>query len=291
MRRYARIAAALAVVAVAAGCSAAPDAGGEAVAAPVSAATTAPVSAPAPVEAPGSAEGEAFDLGVPYGALGWDVSYPQCNGALPEQREFAVVGMDGELPIDVNPCFAEQADWAEQSGGPQLWYVNAANPAGLGTATWPRAGSNRYGECSGGADEACSYQYGADRAAEDLATAGGRLRPGAVIFIVVEREFSWEDGEQTPQTRLATLEGMADAYREVGVVPGIYSTAEDWRVLMGELQADHGLYGLPIWLRDAANLDDAKERCQLPSFTGGKIVLSQVPGSRTASGLDENVAC
>ncbi|WP_337587578.1 hypothetical protein [Crystallibacter crystallopoietes] len=73
--------------------------------------------------------------------LGNDISWPQCNKALPEGQAFGIVGVNGGLANNTNPCFAEQLDWAEQSTGGTgqplvALYVNTANPGHAGT-WWP----------------------------------------------------------------------------------------------------------------------------------------------------------
>jgi len=61
-------------------------------------------------------------LGVPSAAahpgddaeVGYDVSYPQCDDALPDDPAFAVVGVNGGLATRPNPCLAEQLAWAAE---------------------------------------------------------------------------------------------------------------------------------------------------------------------------------
>ena len=80
--------------------------------------------------------------------VGYDVSYPQCGTALPRDRAFAVVGVNGGLSTRANPCLAAQLAWAWGSSGavreqPRAQvYLNTANPGELRTqvTTWPDDG-------------------------------------------------------------------------------------------------------------------------------------------------------
>ncbi len=116
-------------------------------------------------------------LGVPAAAahpgddaeVGYDVSYPQCDDALPDDPAFAVVGVNGGLATRPNPCLAEQLAWAaERTTGavaaqPRLQlYVNTANPGQVRdrVTTWPARGRTPYGRCEGDNSRACSWQYG-----------------------------------------------------------------------------------------------------------------------------------
>lgn len=137
-------------------------------------------------------------------ATGYDVSYPQCGGSFPTGQSFGIVGVNGGLANDLNPCLGpyqggavgtSELYWAQatsnglpsSTGGLQPkagLYVNTADPGNLyggqQVADWPSSGSNVYGTCttttvttsSGtdtvGADStACAYQYGWDRAQAD----------------------------------------------------------------------------------------------------------------------------
>src|SRR5689334_19422140 len=66
--------------------------------------------------------------------IGYDVSHPQCGHALPPGPAFGVVGVNGGLATNANPCLVTQLQWAWTSTGAvptqpktQL-YLNTANP-------------------------------------------------------------------------------------------------------------------------------------------------------------------
>ena len=44
---------------------------------------------------------------------GYDISYPQCKGALPTKFVgYAIIGLNGGKPFSENKCFQKQWDWA-----------------------------------------------------------------------------------------------------------------------------------------------------------------------------------
>src|SRR3712207_6767412 len=158
--------------------------------------------------------------------VGYDVSRPQCGTTLPTARAFAVVGVNGGLSTKANPCLSTQLRWAWRSNGSvtnqpkaQL-YLNTANPGELRAqvATWPKAGSTPYGTCAGGNDQACSWQYGYERAQNSVVSfftpaarsAGVDTLPSRYTWwLDVETENTWQSGSAGALARnRATLEGM-----------------------------------------------------------------------------------
>ena len=90
--------------------------------------------------------------------VGYDVSYPQCGTLLPQDRAFAIIGVNGGLSTRANPCLAAQLNWAWEASGAvaaqpraQL-YLNTANPGELRdqVTTWPTRGATPYGSCDRG---------------------------------------------------------------------------------------------------------------------------------------------
>ena len=132
--------------------------------------------------------GKPSDGGKTNDPYGLDVSWPQCDRTLPTDQAFAVVGVNGGLANTTNPCLAEQLEWGDASSGSVAWqprlqlYVNTANPAGLGTQSWPtnntdpdgETSPNPHGTCEvddqGELNDsiACAWQYGWTRAVEDV---------------------------------------------------------------------------------------------------------------------------
>jgi hypothetical protein len=139
----------------------------------------------------------ALFLGAPRAALatpspvGYDLSYPQCESLLPPFASFAIVGVNGGLANDPNPCLAQQLTWASAAPGLQRptlpglsFYLLAADP-GNGVADWPTPAVGTattptpYGACDGSWSRACAYAYGTQRAAYSYALIAAAEQPPA----------------------------------------------------------------------------------------------------------------
>ncbi|GHG52908.1 hypothetical protein GCM10012320_23410 [Sinomonas cellulolyticus] len=249
-------------------------------------------SSPA-MAAPGSSDGGAGP------ALGIDVSWPQCGASLPADGAFAIVGVNGGRASTTNPCLADQLRWAVASRGGTFQstvqlYVNTDNPGGPSpSSSWPGSGSTPYGTCDGSGSTACSWQYGWDRAMEDMA---GRLAPAAQAagLLASPSAYTWWLDVETGNTwqadaagNRAVLEGMAAAFSHEGVRVGVYSSPYMWEDLIGTVSSTSPLYTLNSWLPGALSAEDAAANCKLdPLMAGGHVVLTQY-----TTGLDYNYPC
>jgi hypothetical protein len=266
----------------------------------------APVSAARPTKPGGGGETAKDPLGI-------DVSWPQCGRKLPTSQAFAIVGVNGGLATTTNDCLAEQLVWGSKSVGGtnqellQL-YVNTANPGGLNTPSWPKnnidtAGnntSNPEGTCDGSDSLACAWQYGWNRAEEDVRL---RFAPAAdaakidtnpatyIWWLDVETENTWKlDGSQFDhESNVAVLEGMTAYFEGIGIRVGLYSTGPQWnRIVGGAVASDSNLIGLDNWRPGGASLSTAKQACSAdPLTTGGRVVLTQF----VSKNLDYNYSC
>ncbi|WP_299954228.1 hypothetical protein [uncultured Modestobacter sp.] len=242
--------------------------------------------------------------------VGYDVSYPQCGTELPDDAAYAVIGVNGGIATTENPCLADQWEWAHGSSGAvsaqpvaQL-YVNTANPGEVRAqvSTWPRTGVNRYGVCDGGNTAACSYEYGVDRAEDDVRMVLdilGDLPGDAAVteadleglrwWLDVETMNTWQtDGVQARRNNRATLEGMADHLTSVGGWVGLYSTGYQWGEIVGDVPRWSSLYELDSWLAGAQSWAGAVHNCRdEPLVEGGQVVLSQY----VVDDLDHDHSC
>ncbi len=242
--------------------------------------------------------------------VGNDVSWPQCGRTLPTGQAFGIVGVNGGLATTTNECLATQLTWAYKSSGSssqpkaQL-YVNTANPGGLNTPSWPKnntdpAGtptSNPYDTCDGSDSLACAWQYGWNRALEDVRD---RFAPAARTAVVnadpagytwwldVETENTWKTGIDGQTSNRADMEGMLAYFKSVNATVGLYSTTYQWGQIAGTVPVGSSLNGLASWHAGARNLSDAKSKCTLrPLTAGGKTVLVQY----IANNFDHNYSC
>ena len=238
--------------------------------------------------------------------VGYDVSYPQCGTALPSARAFAIVGVNGGLSTKANPCLSTQLRWAARSNGsvttqPKAQvYLNTANPGELRAqvSTWPTAGSTPYGTCAGENDQACSWQYGYERALNSVVShftpaaraAGVDTLPSRYTWwLDVETENTWQSGSSDAQARnRATLEGMTAYLLARGGRVGYYSSSLQWAQIVGSVPSDSMLAGRPSWLAGSTSLSDAQSDCRNPALSpGGRVTLTQY----IANGVDRNRAC
>lgn len=224
--------------------------------------------------------------------LGIDVSWPQCGKVLPKTQAFAIVGVNGGLANDTNICLKDQLIWGKSSigGTPQdslQLYVNTANPGGLNTASWPKnnidpAGTsapNPYNVCDGSDSLACAWQYGWNRALEDVrdrfqpaaSLAGVPTTPSSYIWwLDVETENTWKLSGTTfdRQSNVADIEGMAAYFKSVYGRVGLYSTGSQWnQITGGAITAGSNLNGLNNWRPGGASLSTAKQACTATPLT------------------------
>lgn len=231
--------------------------------------------------------------------LGVDVSYPQCGTKLPSGQAFAIVGVNGGLANNNNPCLTQQLDWAAQTTGitsqPKVsLYVNTANP-GLAATVWPTNNSyngisitNPYGECAGAEGVACAYVYGWTRAYQDVHERNVPNPTNYKWWLDVETTNSWSTTDLAANA--ASLEGMVDYFKSVGVPSiGVYSTNYQWNTIVGSnLSSTSSLNGLDSWMAGARTQRGAEQNCTNPPFTPtGRVVLGQF----VSKGLDYNVSC
>lgn len=231
--------------------------------------------------------------------LGNDVSWPQCNKALPKGAAFGIVGVNNGLANTTNPCLKEQLAWAGTTAGltgqPQVaLYVNTANPGTAGS-WWPTndkypAGTavhNPYGPCrAGDVGAACSYMYGYAKAYDDANIRGVRDPAGYLWWLDVETGNSWSSSDKTANR--AVLEGMTEFFHSIEADVGIYSTGYQWGQIVGTVSSTSNLYTLPSWLAGARTASGAKANCSnAPLTAGGKVTLTQV----VSRGFDYDYSC
>jgi hypothetical protein len=234
---------------------------------------------------------------APRVPLGIDVSWPQCDKTLPRGQAFAIVGVNGGLANNTNPCFATQLAWAAKSTGgtgqPRVaLYVNTANPGHQGS-WWPasnqyegRAIANPYGSCTGLEGAACAYIYGYAKSYDNVTSRGVKNPSSYLWWLDVEMINTWSGTDKVANA--AVLEGMTAHLKSIGARVGLYSTHYQWDLIVGQVKSTSNLRGLPSWLAGANGVTGAKGMCSWPGLT---------PGSRTtmtqfvSNNLDYDHSC
>jgi hypothetical protein len=219
---------------------------------------------------------------------GYDVSYPQCSGSYPANVLFGVVGVNGGLAHNANPCLAAELRWARDAPGqkrprqpPLSLYIDTGNP-GTQVSQWPKGGNAPdYGACNGLLTNACSYIYGLQRAAYSyhlLAPLDPVAAQAAPWWLDVELTLSWAG---TYELNIAALKGYVAGLRAAGVTGpiGIYSTGVQWKEITGlTAQTTGSAFNgqLPDWIAGTSTaVAQARQSCVSDGFTGAAPTLAQ----------------
>ena len=232
---------------------------------------------------------------------GYDASYPQCSSSYPSNPLFAIVGVNGGLANNANPCVGSEMRWARAAPGqrrpkqPRLsLYINTGNPGAHHVADWPSGGRTpAYGACNGELTNACSYIYGKQRAAHSyhlvaaLAPATAETVPW---WLDVELMSSWAG---TYQLNIAALQGFIAGLRSSGASGpiGIYSTGAQWKDITGlTAQTTPRAFGsqLQDWVAGTVTtVTQARQNCTSGGFTGVAPTLAQY----RLGALDADLRC
>jgi hypothetical protein len=186
---------------------------------------------------------------VVAGAVGSDISWPQCGRAYPATPPFAIVGVTDGRPYTENPCLVSEYRWARASGVVE-YYMNTANPGvALG--------------------DAYNYGFNAARDAYGYATSHVSAGPGHLWWLDVETDNSWSNDHGANTTVIA---GSIAFFRSHGVAVGIYSTRFQWGVITGGA----AIPSVPNWVPGAESATEAATLCApSQSFSGGPVAMTQ----------------
>ena len=245
----------------------------------------------------------AWALIAPPGAVGHDVSYPQCGTALPTSGTFGVVGVNGGKVSTTNPCLSSQYAWAAKTSSGAALYANTGNPGSISTFYWPASGSRDPALCtdrSSASDPGCAYDYGWHGAKNSLQIAQNAVSgaSGRTWWLDVELANSWNG---SPTANAAALQGALDGMHDAGVgTVGLYSTAYQWSQITGGYSSGnaatyrsawaasftpkHPMEQAPLWVAGLSTLDAASRNCST-SFTGGTTALAQYTDGATDGDL------
>jgi hypothetical protein len=220
---------------------------------------------------------------------GYDASYPQCSGSYPSNPLFGIVGVNGGLANNANPCLSGELQWARDAPGqkrpnqpPLSLYIDTGNPGGHHVADWPSGGTApAYGPCNGLLTDACSYVYGEQRAARSyqlVAALDAIAAETGPWWLDVELTASWAG---TYELNIAALRGFIAGLRDAGATGpiGIYSTGAQWKDITGlTAQTTRTVFNgqLSDWVAGTrATLAQSRKNCINGGFTGAQPTLAQ----------------
>jgi hypothetical protein len=188
-------------------------------------------------------------------ATGYDISWPQCGGAMPPASDIAIVGVDDGHPFSQNPCLTQELAWA-QGAKQQGQYMVLDSPVGWSS---PHVLEYAYhgpaGDCTATEYECLSFNWGYNAANADLQYAAAQGASSDNWWLDVEVPSAGSVNPPGPTcytanfwicdtTANSTIILAAVAVLEAhGKHVGVYSTKTQWQTITGGLPL-----GLPIWI-------------------------------------------
>lgn len=225
------------------------------------------------------------------GALGTDVSWPQCQGGLPmplAAAQFVVVGLTDGPAFSANHCLRAQASWIRAHHRHVATYAVVSYPH--------RADLRRLGHRGPYSRRTLAGRLrnvGFQQARLNLRRMHGAGLHSPVLWIDLEPS-STHPWARRHVLNAAVVRGLVHGYRRAGQRIGFYSTALIWREIVGRLR-----FGAPEWrTAGPASPGAALGRCgeRAAAIQGGPAVLAQwwndrrdhdllCPGSRGATAM------
>jgi hypothetical protein len=207
------------------------------------------------------------------GAVGVDVSYPNCSDTMPKAA-FGIVGVTGGLVYSQNDCLAVQASKFSNLS----LYMNTGLNASAASPHYAKA----LEEC-GGDVQCAAYRYGYNAAVDAVSYATSRNVASDRWWLDVETENTWST--DTAQNR-RSIQGAYDALRVHGAaLVGVYSTTYQWNEITGGWQNNWPSWGASTW----TTAKQASKFCTGHEFTGGPTLLIQFRSKQ--SKVSQDVAC
>ena len=240
----------------------------------------------------------------PVTSTGYDISWPQCAGIFPPSPGFGVVGVNNGVPYSKNRCLSNELHWAQNAAnGAPAFYVNTGNQGPSGNPNWQNSRTTPR-VCSGANSVPCSYDYGWGAGEASFATAVsaeravGSASPASAArsapwWLDVETGNAWEakatsygPSASSHANDLAMIEGLLAYLHSINIASvGIYSTTSMWNGITGGSVT--ALNAVSTWVPGAGSLAQAESNCANPSFTGGRVSLTQYP----SNGFDGDYVC
>ena len=213
---------------------------------------------------------------LPTGAVGPDLSWPQCGGSFPhDPYTFGIIGVTGGHPFRGNDCLADEVRWARAAGSVQL-YVNldyGQRNNGPLTCLPDDTGCQAYDY--GYQSAQWAYKYASDQ-------SGGYTLTAGTWWLDVETENYWSDDSVQ---NAYVIQGALDfLQRKLNKITGVYSTSYQW----GQIAGGFAPPGTPNWVAGASGLDDYG-KCGASIWPGATVWAIQYLNFDLD--LDQNYSC
>ena len=205
------------------------------------------------------------------GAVGSDISWPNCSSKPPKSAKFGVVGVTDGLGYSTSPCLSsEAAHFSNLSLYVNTgWNINSSHI----NATSPHV-------CTAGDNNCLAYNYGYNAGLYAYNAAGSLGVHSTTWWLDVETSATWSSNTQQNQN---SLQGEYDALKVSGATTvGAYSTTTEWNSITGNWLNNWPSWGATTW----TTAKQAKTYCSGHEFTGGVTWLIQFTGK-----LDKDYAC
>jgi hypothetical protein len=208
------------------------------------------------------------------GAIGVDISWPNCTTSVPSSATFGIVGVTDGQGYSTSPCIAKEAGHFKNLS----LYVNTGwydksihiNP------TFPKV-------CAKGDNNCLAYNYGYNAGLYAINAAQSAGVSSATWWLDVETSNTWNTDVVQNQN---SLQGEYDALVANGATTvGVYSTTAQWQSVTGGWKNNWPSWGATTW----TTAKQAQTYCTGHEFTGGTSYLMQYLPKN--SKVDYDVAC
>jgi hypothetical protein len=217
------------------------------------------------------------------GAIGFDISYPQCPWKKLPPGEFGIVGLNNGRPFTLNPCVERLYAWAAERGTPSLYLNVAFHPTYEQHLTsWCRDATP--------ADLArprtrLAWAVGCSEAAYAMAKAPG---PARWWWLDIETANSW-GGRRANRTAIAAAAAFLRRFADAPV--GVYSTERSWWLVTGFGQWNPpGVTANWVGVARGRTAETAAQECG-PGFSGMPVTLVQFYRRGPSGTFDANRVC
>ncbi|HET9171244.1 MAG TPA: hypothetical protein VFN97_17525 [Actinospica sp.] len=188
-------------------------------------------------------------------STGYDISWPECGGAMPPSSSVAVVGVDDGHLFSQNPCFDQELAWASTASEQGLYMV-VDSPIGW---TSPHVLQYAYhgpaGDCTATEYACLSFNWGYNAATYAVQWAQSQGANTSQWWLDTELPTSTSINPPgancyapnfwvcDPVYNYLVVQAAASVLRANGKTVGVYSTKSQWGSITGGLP-----FAGPIWI-------------------------------------------